>query len=126
VGLERRGMAVAPGTAPLLSGDGVPAGQAADAEQRFGALLESVPDAMVIVDGAGTIKLVNAQTEALFGYPRAELLGCLSVCGATGHPPGACAGRGGRRHKRLNGALSPVRNRAAGPDDATPIAGCTP
>jgi len=76
VGLERSDMAVAPGTAPLLSGDGVPADRAADAEQRFGALLESAPDAMVIVDGAGTIKLVNAQTEALFGYPREQLLGC--------------------------------------------------
>ena len=76
MGLERSDMAVAPGAAPLLGGGGVPAGRAADAGQRFGALLESAPDAMVIVDGAGTIKLVNAQTEALFGYPRAELLGC--------------------------------------------------
>ncbi|KIX79413.1 hypothetical protein SF23_00675 [Streptomyces sp. MBRL 10] len=30
---------------------------------------------MVIVDDAGVIRLVNAQTEALFGYPREELLG---------------------------------------------------
>ncbi|MFF3419015.1 PAS domain S-box protein, partial [Streptomyces sp. NPDC002698] len=30
---------------------------------------------MVIVDDTGTIKLVNAQTEALFGYTREELLG---------------------------------------------------
>lgn len=38
-------------------------------------LLESAPDAMVIVDGAGMIQLANAETERLFGYPRAELLG---------------------------------------------------
>ncbi|AEY86782.1 putative PAS/PAC sensor protein [Streptomyces hygroscopicus subsp. jinggangensis 5008] len=30
---------------------------------------------MVIVDDTGTIRLVNAQTEALFGYRREELLG---------------------------------------------------
>jgi PAS domain S-box-containing protein len=45
------------------------------AESRFRALLESAPDAMVIVDEASRITLVNSQTEALFGYQREELLG---------------------------------------------------
>ena len=37
--------------------------------------LESVPDAIVAVDGEGTILQVNSQTQELFGYDRGELIG---------------------------------------------------
>ena len=42
---------------------------------RLSAVLEAMPDALVIIEPTGRIALVNRQTENLFGYERTELLG---------------------------------------------------
>jgi PAS domain S-box-containing protein len=47
----------------------------ASSEIPFGAMVELAPDAFVVTDPQGHITLVNRQTEMLFSYPRADLLG---------------------------------------------------
>jgi len=44
-------------------------------EKRFRGLLESAPDAMLVADLQGRIVWANSQTERLFGYALAELVG---------------------------------------------------
>ncbi|HET6843631.1 MAG TPA: ATP-binding protein [Candidatus Angelobacter sp.] len=44
-------------------------------EGRYRSLLEAAPDAMVVVNQAGEIVLLNVQAEKQFGYSRDELLG---------------------------------------------------
>ena len=44
-------------------------------QARFQGVLESAPDAIVIVNGTGRIVLFNSQARTLFGYGQAEMIG---------------------------------------------------
>lgn len=94
------------------------------AEQKFRSLLESAPDAMVIVGRDGRIALVNSQMERLFGYPREELLGrqvevlvperyraghALHRLGFANHPHARAMGENLKLHgQRRDGTELPV------------------
>jgi two-component system sensor kinase FixL len=43
-------------------------------QRWFGQMIESAPDAIVLIKESGSIVLVNEQTERLFGYSREELI----------------------------------------------------
>jgi PAS domain S-box-containing protein len=48
---------------------------AEERDARFRHMVEAAPSAMVMINAAGLIETVNAQTEQVFGYERAEMLG---------------------------------------------------
>ena len=45
------------------------------AEEKFRLAVDASPSGLVMIDGDGVIVLINAETERLFGYQRAELIG---------------------------------------------------
>lgn len=49
-------------------------------EDRFQRVVEYSPSAMVMVNPSGLIEMVNTQTERMFGYSRAEILGQTVEC----------------------------------------------
>jgi PAS domain S-box-containing protein len=50
------------------------AAQLRTSEQRFRAVVQAVPSAILLVNDKGMIALANAQAETVFGYPLAELV----------------------------------------------------
>ena len=45
------------------------------AQEKFALAVEASPSGIIMVDAAGAIVLVNAETERMFGYRREELIG---------------------------------------------------
>ena len=98
-----------------------------ESREEFRVIVETAPDAMVIVDSEGQIQLVNAETEKLFGHSREELLGqAVEVlvpedvrgkhrkhrAGYLAEPRVRAAGQGLEAHgQRKDGSVFPVEIR---------------
>ena len=59
----------------LMRGVSIDITRRRQAEERFRLAVEAAPNAMVMINSQGTVALVNAQAEAIFGYSREELVG---------------------------------------------------
>ena len=73
-------------------------------EARFRQVVESAPNAMVMINAGGNIEMVNAQAERLFGYDRKEMLGqsiemLVPDRFRKAHP--GCAGRSSQSPSRV-------------------------
>lgn len=89
-----------------------------DHDGLFRGVFEAVPDAVVVVDGAGSIVLANAQCRAVFGYDPADLEGkpietLVPERFHRGHP-GRRAGYGADPNPRPMGLLRLAAVRADG------------
>lgn len=67
--------AAAPEADPDLESPQLPREAPHLSETTLLSVLETAPDGIVVIDDRGTMVLVNAQTESMFGYDRTELLG---------------------------------------------------
>jgi PAS domain S-box-containing protein len=95
-------------------------------------LLEAAPDAMVLVNAAGEIVLVNVQAEGQFGYRRDQLLGRKLTCiipqglpeqpAADGPASGRCIEVNGRRKDGSVFPLELTLGQLTGPDGTLVIA----
>jgi len=84
-------------------------------------IFECTPDALLVVDQAGCITLVNAQAEALFGYARGELIGqpveTLVPTRLTARHAGYRSGFTGEAHSRQMGSAAALFARSKSGDE---------